>query len=77
MTIRLASEKAASPCEAGGSAAADGAGRSEGEAGAEGEAFAGEVAAVGDMDELAGLNVNMMLSSGVVVLPMYGTPDKP
>ena len=70
MTISVASQKAALPCEVGGSAAAVGVGRSEGEAGADGEAAAGEVAAVGDMDELAGVNVNMMLSSGVVVLPM-------
>ena len=76
-TISVAGQKAALPCEGGGSAAPIGAGRGEEEAAAEGEAYTGEVAAVGDVEELAGVSVNTILRSGVVVLPMYGTSDKP
>ena len=44
----------------------------EGETAGEGEALAreGEAAAVGDMDELVGVKLTTMLSSGTVVLPM-------
>ena len=77
MVIGAASQKAALLCEEGGTAAALGAGRGGGEAAAKGEAAAGEVAAVGDVEELAGVSVNTILRSGAVVLPMYGTPDKP
>lgn len=78
MTTNVASRKAALLWGVPGSGAAFGvdmgvdkaAGRGEGKAAGEGKARAGEAAAVGDMDELAGVKGSVMSSAGTVVLPM-------